>query len=175
MSHKQSVLPVLPVFLNLYKAFDTTHHNILLQKLHFYGIRGTALDWFKSYLSNRKQYVFYNGHMSTTDTVECGVPQGSMLGPLLFIIYSNDLPNSVNYANTILFADDTTIYIANKSISTLYEILSHELANLSDWFRANKLSLDILKTNFILFSNTEKQSKLPELKLADQVISKWHV
>ena len=114
----------------------------------------------------------YNGHKSTTDTVECGVPQGSVLGPLLFIIYTNDLPNSVNNANTILFADDTTIYIANKNISTLYEILSHELANLSDWFRANKLSLNISKTNYILFSNTEKQNKLPELKLADQVISK---
>ena len=116
--------------------------------------------------------MFYNGHTSTTDTVECVVPQGSvLLGLSYFIIYTNDLPNSVNNANTIFYLP-MTIYIANTNISTLYEILSYELANLTDWFRANKLSLNISKTNYILFSNIEKQSKLPELKLADQVISK---
>ena len=164
---------VLSVFLDLSKAFDTINHNILLQKLHFYGIRGKALDWFRSYLSNRKQFVFYNGHSSIADMVECGVPQGSVLGPLLFIIYTNDLPNSINNANTILFADDTTVYYANKSIAALYEIMSQELSCLSDWFRANKLSLNVSKTNYILFSNTDsKLSYLPEITLANQVISK---
>ena len=117
--------------------------------------------------------VCYNEHNSIADTVKYKVPPDSVLGSLLFIIYTNYLPNSIDHAKTILFADDTTVYFANTSIDALFEIMSQELNSLSDWFRANKSSLNISKTNYILLSNTDKQRlNLPEIKLANQVISK---
>ena len=98
----------LSIYLDLSKAFDTINHSILLNKLKYYGIRGKPLEWFRSYLQQRKQYVSYLGVQSTTQNIEYGVPQGSVLGPLLFILYSNDIPNSLTYCQAILFADDTT-------------------------------------------------------------------
>ena len=105
-------------------------HDILLAKLEFYGIRGIALDWFKSYLFNRKQYVSYNGSQSYQLNCKHGVQQGSVLGPLLFIIYTNDLPDCVDQAEIILFADDTTIYITN--LNNLCLSMNLNLANLTD-------------------------------------------
>ncbi len=105
----------LSVFLDLSKAFDTINHNILLKKLTHYGIRGISHEWFKSYLQNRQQYVKYKSYNSVSLNVDCGVPQGSVLGPLLFILYTNDLPNCLAKTKGILFADDTTIYVSGNS------------------------------------------------------------
>ena len=143
----------LALFLDLSKAFDTIDHNILLQKLHHYGIRGIALDWVKSYLSGRVQYVEYNGVKSTQKPMICGVPQGSVLGPLLFIIYMNDLHFALEHSSGILFADDTTIHNTNNDLTVLFDTMNKDLNQVTQWFRANKLSLNLSKTHYILFYN----------------------
>ena len=107
MNRKENTISV---FLDLSKAFDTVNHNILLRKLEFYGIRGLALQWFKNYLTGRTQYVLYNNTQSSKQYITCGVPQGSVLGPLLFLIYINDIPNCLKHSKSIVFADDTTIF-----------------------------------------------------------------
>ena len=142
------------VFLDLSKAFDTINHATLLVKLHKYGVRGLALEWFKSYLSNRKQFVKFNNIVSSESDVSCGVPQGSVLGPLLFILYTNDLPCALRDSKCILFADDTTIYMASNNINEIITSITNDMTLLTDWFRANKLSLNVSKTNYMVFTNT---------------------
>ena len=118
----------LAVYLDLSKAFDTIKHSVLIDKLEHYGVRGKALDWFRSYLEQRRQYVSYGGVHSDIRYVEYGVPQGSVLGPLLFILYSNDLPIALKNFHTILFADDTTIYTTG---TDLLDIFIHVLTLIS--------------------------------------------
>ena len=142
----------LAVFLDLSKAFDTINHKILINKLEYYGVRGVVLDWFKSYLNTRKQYVEYNNVKSDLQKIDCGVPQGSVLGPLLFIIYMNDLPRCLKKCLSILFADDTTIYITGKNKRELFQDMKNDIAMLIEWFQVNKLSLNLAKTQYILFN-----------------------
>ena len=139
------------VFMDLSKAFDTLDHKILLDKLNYYGIRGVALDWFCNYLSNRRQFVNIDGTSSGQLPISCGVPQGSILGPLLFLIYVNDLATVSKHAITILFADDTNLIYKASTYDELKLIIKSDLFKISDWFKANKLALNESKTKFIIF------------------------
>ena len=127
------------------KAFDTVDHTILCNKLNKYGIRGAALEWMKSYLCDRQQYVFYDDHCSDKKTLKCGVPQGSVLGPLLFILYINDIVNVSTFLLPILFADDTNAIASGNNLDDLVTKINEELEKLKIWLTANKLSLNIKK------------------------------
>ena len=151
---------VIGVFMDLSKAFDTLDHSILLKKLYHYGIRGIPLDWFRSYLSCRSQYTTFNNAKSSMSSITCGVPQGSILGPLLFLIYVNDIPNVSTSLQYILFADDTNIFCSNPNLQTLVHMLNTELPKLSNWFKCNKLSLNLDKTNFIYFKSRAQKEEI---------------
>ena len=129
----------------------TVNHDKLIEKLLFYGVRGLEKNWFRSFLNQRKQYVSINGFNSDTETIRCGVPQGSTLGPLLFIIYINDLAWS--FSNCIIqhFADDTNLLFGNKDLKVIESVMNKELRILVDWLKANKLSLNESKTELLIF------------------------
>ena len=151
------------VFLDLSKAFDTLDHEILLNKLEHYGIRGVALDWVKSYLSERLQFVQFNKTSSSKCQIHCGVPQGSILGPLFFILYINDLPFALSLTESLLFADDTSILYSHCDQDHLISVLNEELIKIDSWMRSNKLSVNIKKTNYVVFKSAQKKvlSDLP--------------
>ena len=153
------------IFLDLKKAFDTVNHQILIDKLNFYGIRGTPLAWLTSYLTDRQQYVMVNGHVSPNKTVKCGVPQGSVLGPLLFLLYLNDLFHSSKHLSFILFADVTNVLFRHKDLATLVNIVHQELSHVSSWFNANKLTIHPDKSKFIIFHPRRKQIDLSEVNI----------
>ena len=134
------------------KAFDTVNLLILFKKLEHYGIRGIPLEWFKSYLNNRKQHVSVCGNISETLEIICGVPQGSVLGPLLFLLYINDLPLVSKKLTSFLFADDTNIYYESSEVLEIQKTVNKELRKIRKWLEANRLALNIKKkNNFVLF------------------------
>ena len=160
----------IAVLIDFRKAFDTVDHEILLHKLHHYGIRGIAYDWIKSYLFDRQQHVSYNGVNSSYKTINCGVPQGSILGPLLFIIYINDLSTVSDVLTSILFADDTTLVDHDTNLTTLINRFNTELVNIVNWLNANRLSLNIDKTNFMIFRPKNKNDPCPDIKISGSKI-----
>ena len=151
------------IFLDLSKAFHKINHDILLYKLEYYGFRGVTLDWFKSYLSNRKQFVLYQMHDSNHKIINCGVPQGSILGPLLFISYINDIVNTTSLLELILFADDTTLLFSHPDIASQSDIINIELQEICNWFQANKLWVNATKTNYMMLGTPQSTRKLIDI------------
>lgn len=162
------------LFLDLSKAFDTVNHNILLAKLDYNGIRGPAYNLLKSYLTNRKQYVKIGKYKSEFQQINCGVPQGSVLGPLLFILYINDLNQACDIGNLRIFADDTTVFFKCETIDEVTTKGTQIMTQLNEWFKVNKLTLNSDKSNFIIFrSRQNKITNLPEkINFDDTCISR---
>ena len=154
----------LTLFCDLSKAFDVINHKILLHKLNVYGLRGTINKWFENYLVDRSQYVNIDGNVSLSRKLDCGVPQGSILGPLLYLLYVNDIYKSCN-GNILSFADDTTMYVSDHDVNTLYKKAQIETNNLFNWFCANKLSLNPGKTKYIVLRPQHRQCDLNKYTL----------
>ena len=146
----------MSIFVDLTKAFDTVDHGILLDKLDRYGIRGHANDFFRSYLSDRRQYTVINGVNSTLKNTTCGVPQGSVLGPLFFAIYINDIYKAVGQNDVRLFADDTALFMHHSDLNTLTVDIISKFNELNRWCISNKLTINASKTNIILFHTINK-------------------
>ena len=147
----------IALFLDMSKAFDSINHNTLLKKLEFYGIRGSVLKWFKSYLLNRVLKVKYKTVYSSCHEVMYGTPQGSVLGPLLYIILANDLVKSLTFCSCVTFADDTTIFASGNNLKFLYRKVNADLRKLSKWFDSNSLTLNVDKSKYILFHPRRKE------------------
>ena len=143
---------VCGVFVDLQKAFVTVNHQTLLAKLNHYGIRGVSND-----LSNRSQYVSINGYDSGLAAINCGVPQGSVLGPLLFLLYINDLNQAIKFCKVHHFADDTNLLCLGNSIKKLNKLVNADLKHLVNWLNANKISLNVKKTEMVIFKSKQKK------------------
>jgi hypothetical protein len=156
------------IFIDLKKAFDTVDHSILLGKLNYYGFRGIINTWFSSYLQDRIQTTQIDNSVSNKMKVGHGVPPGSVLGPLLFLLYINDIQSCSDKFSFYLYADDTNLLYADKSLRKIEQIVNVEIKNLNSWLVANKLTLNVKKTNFIIFHPHQKKiSYRPKLVIFD--------
>ena len=155
------------ILVDLQKAFDTLDHGVLLEKMKYFGFRTSVIKWFESYLSNRKFLVCIDV-FSEAGTLKYGVPQGSILGPLLFLLYVNDLPQSLSDAGSYLYADDTCIFYQHEDVKKIENVLNKEFSSLCQWFIDNKLSIHFGedKTKAILFSKGTGLKKLIYLSRA---------
>jgi hypothetical protein len=156
----------IAIFCNLRKAFDTVNHSVLFRKLHMIGIRGVELEWFKNNLSDCKQFVFLDGKSSSLLEILLGVPQGSILGPILFLIYINDLPEA-SLLKSLLFADDTALHVSGKNVDELTNFINTELKKIIQYFKFNKLSLHPEKTKYLIFTNSPATRNNPPLIFAN--------
>ena len=137
----------LGIYIDFLKAFDTLDHVIVIKKLDHYGVKGRNLLWFKIYLNNCREFITYDNSSTSFANISCGVPQGSLLGPLLFFLYINDLPNASPVLDFVMYADDTNLFYSNNDTETLFSTVNMELEKIREWFKANKLLLNIKKTN----------------------------
>ena len=165
---------VAAVFLDFKKAFDTVDHQILLRKLDNIGIRGVAYDWFRSYLFSREQFTKFNNVNSINQELTHSVPQGSILGPCLFNIYINDLVNTLNQTKLILFADDSCLYLAHSNIDQLIKIMNNELDIVNNWMNSNKLTLNLKKSHYLIFSRKKFRSinNIPRIKIDNHILER---
>ena len=163
----------LGIYLDLKKAFDTVDHKILLSKLEHYGFRGHTNNFLKSYLSGRHQFTVVNGKKSSTNSIETGVPQGSVLGPLLFIVYINDIINCITDGKTTLFADDTSILLRDKNLNELKRKSEKTLKDVYDWLVSNKLTLSWEKTFFVIYHSPKRSiNNLNELHVYNNSVKR---
>ncbi len=166
------------IFLGLFKAFDTLNHEILLQKLKYYSITGITLNLMESYMTNRKQFVIIDDIKSERLPMKTGIPQGSILGPLLFIIYINDIANSSDLFSFVVYADDTTlsttleIVLNRRKHESIDDKINKELININVWLKCNRLSLNISKCTYIIFHTHQRKINPSYLKINDNVVDR---
>ena len=144
------------VFLDLAKAFDSVDHSILPRKLQLFGISERSLGWFFSYSDDRQEKCYIDGKLSDSCTIKCGVPQGSILGPLLLLIYINDFPTCLKYSKARTYADDTTISVAGDTAAQVEILMNADLISSKKWLESNKLTINVTKTEYILIGSSYK-------------------
>ena len=175
LKNKETNKYTVSLFLDLSKAFDSLKHDTLLKKMELYSVRGVALNWYTSYLSSRQLRAKCmsssgNSEVSQKYPVTYGTPQGSCLGPLLFLLFCNDLKLHLTYLSCIQFADDTTLYTSGKTIRLLECEINHDLEAISDWFKANKLTLNLDKTVCMIFPLSKNNTNNINIKILEQDI-----